>query len=155
MAVLQSTYTESFKGGFPGMIANGETGNRISRTAEDAAGVAFGRPVYRGSGDHGCVVAANANEQNQLGIAIADITQPVTAANASTPDKYLQYANVGILQGGTPIWVTAGADVTDGAKVYDDGTNLVDNSTGGTELIGWFWMDTVSSGQPARIHKPI
>lgn len=54
MTILQSTFSDDLTAGYPGMIANGETGNRITRSVEDAAGIAFGKPVYRGSGDHGC-----------------------------------------------------------------------------------------------------
>jgi hypothetical protein len=54
MAELQTTYTESVAPGYPGMVANGETSNRISRTCEDSGGIGFGKAVYRGSGDHGC-----------------------------------------------------------------------------------------------------
>ncbi len=57
MSVLQSTYSDTVPNAYAGMVANGETSNRISRTIEDAAGVGFGKAVYRGSGDHGCVVA--------------------------------------------------------------------------------------------------
>jgi hypothetical protein len=54
MAELQTSYTDTIAHGYPGMVANGEDSNRISRTCEDAAGIAFGLPVARGSGDHGC-----------------------------------------------------------------------------------------------------
>lgn len=57
MAELQTTYLSNFVAAFPGMIANGEDGNRISRTIEDAAGIGFGKAAYRGAGDHGCVIA--------------------------------------------------------------------------------------------------
>jgi hypothetical protein len=57
MTVLQSTYTDTIALGYPGLIANGEQGNRISRTCETAAGIGFGKAVYRGSGDHGCLLA--------------------------------------------------------------------------------------------------
>jgi hypothetical protein len=54
MAELQTSYSNTIAKGYAGMVANGETSNRITRTIEDAAGIAFGVPVYRGSGDHGC-----------------------------------------------------------------------------------------------------
>src|SRR3569832_455173 len=57
MAELQTSYTDTVAAGFPGMVANGETSNRITRTIESAAGIGFGKAAYRGSGDHGCVVA--------------------------------------------------------------------------------------------------
>lgn len=54
MAEVQTSYSETVNAGYPGMVANGETSNRISRTCEDAAGIGFGKAVYRGSNDHGC-----------------------------------------------------------------------------------------------------
>ena len=57
MAELQTTYSDTIATAYPGLIANGETSNRISRTCETAAGVGFGKAVYRGSGDHGCLLA--------------------------------------------------------------------------------------------------
>lgn len=56
MATYQTTYTEAPAKGLPGQIANEELCNKISRTVESAAGIAFGQPAYRGSGDHGIVV---------------------------------------------------------------------------------------------------
>lgn len=57
MAVIQDTYLSAPVNGYAGMIADGETSNVISRTCEDVAGIAFGKPVYRGAGDHGCTGA--------------------------------------------------------------------------------------------------
>lgn len=56
MAELQTTYSDTIATAYPGLIANGETSNRISRTCETAAGIGFGKAVYRGSGDHGCLL---------------------------------------------------------------------------------------------------
>ena len=56
MAELQTTYSDAIATAYPGLVANGETSNRISRTCETAAGIGFGKAVYRGSGDHGCLL---------------------------------------------------------------------------------------------------
>lgn len=55
MTELQTSYTETVTVGYPGLIANGETSNRISRTVENSGGIAYGKAAYRGSGDHGCI----------------------------------------------------------------------------------------------------
>lgn len=55
MATVQSTYSETMRKGLPGMIANAETQNIITRTNAGATAIAFGMPVIR-SGDHGCVL---------------------------------------------------------------------------------------------------
>lgn len=52
----QTTYTAAPAKGLPGQVANAENSNRISRTVESAAGIAFGQPAFRGTGDHGVVV---------------------------------------------------------------------------------------------------
>lgn len=58
MATYQTTYTAAPAKGLPGQIANEEKCNKVSRTVESAAGIAFGQPAFRGSGDHGAVVGA-------------------------------------------------------------------------------------------------
>lgn len=58
MATYQTTYGNAPAKGLPGQIANEEKCNKISRTVESAAGIAFGQPGFRGSGDHGVVAGA-------------------------------------------------------------------------------------------------
>jgi len=58
MATYQTTYGNAPAKGLPGQIANEEKCNKISRTVESAAGIAFGQPAFRGAGDHGVVVGA-------------------------------------------------------------------------------------------------
>jgi hypothetical protein len=55
MAEVQTTYATDLAVGYPGMVANGGNGDRISRTVENSGGIGFGKVAYRGSGDHGCV----------------------------------------------------------------------------------------------------
>jgi hypothetical protein len=58
MATYQTTYSNAPAKGLPGQIANEEKCNKISRTVESSAGIAFGQPAFRGSGDHGVIVGA-------------------------------------------------------------------------------------------------
>lgn len=149
MAVVQNTYTETLPVGFPGMIANGETSNRISRTQEDATAIGFGKAVFRGTGDHGVTATPSAN---LMGITIADMAVPATAAGAYA-DAFPQYSTVGILTQGV-IWVAAGANTTDGAQVYVTPAGVfTPTSTDNQILAGWFFQDTVSSGALVRIAK--
>lgn len=154
MAVVQSTYATSIPVGYPGMIANGETSNRISRTVEDAAGIAFGRAAFRGSGDHGVTATPSAN---LMGIVIADPgIQPLPGGVAA--DIVPQYGSAAILTQGV-IWVVAGSNTTDGAAVYvgdgdpDDAGIFTTSSTGNVALTGWTFQDTVSEGALVRIAK--
>jgi hypothetical protein len=126
MAELQTTYTDTVTKGYPGMVANGETSNRITRTMESAAGVAFGQPVYRGSGDHGCVITVG-TLATFLGWTIATHGQGLIAG--ATADTYAQYDNVPILTLGA-IYVNVKGAVTDGAPI------TVGTGGGAADLIG-------------------
>lgn len=148
MTVLQSTYSEDLPKGYPGMVANGETSNRLTRTCEDAGGIGFGKAVFRGSGDHGCTATAGGQ---LLGITIA--TPGLGLVAGQTADLYPQYENVAILTQGV-IFVTAGEDVTDGAQAYvTSGGAIVDSSSGNTILTGWFFDETVASGGIVKLAK--
>lgn len=148
MAELQTTYSSVPVAGYPGMVANGETSNRISRTVEDAGGIGFGKAVFRGTGDHG--ITATAGGQF-LGITIAHEALGLIAGD--TADVYKQYATAPILTQGA-IFVTAGEDVTDGAQAYvTSGGAIVDTSSGNTILTGWFFDQTVASGGIVKLVK--
>jgi hypothetical protein len=148
MAVVQNTFSDYPVAGYPGMVANGETSNRISRTVEDAAGIAFGKAVFRGTGDHG--VTATAGGQF-LGITIAHEALGIIAGQ--TADVYPQYGTAAIMTQGA-IFVTAGEDVTDGAQAYVTSAGaIVDTSTSNTILTGWFFDQTVLSGGIVKLVK--
>lgn len=151
MPVVQSTYATSYANGYPGMVANGETSNRISRTVEDATAIPFGKAVWRGAGDHGCTLTPTAN--TLLGITIANYAAPPVQATGAEADSYPQYSTAAILTQGE-IWVTAGADTTDGAQVYATSAGvLTPTSTSNTAVTGWFFDDTVTGGSLVRIAK--
>jgi hypothetical protein len=147
MAELQTTYSDQLPAGFPGMVANGETSNRISRSVEDAAGIAFGKAAFRGVGDHGCVATPAAGAL--LGILIAHSALGLTAGQ--TADVYPQYANAAILTLGG-IWVTAGAAVADGEQAYVTPAGAYTNvSAGNVILPGWFFDTTAASGALVKL----
>jgi hypothetical protein len=151
MAELQTTYSETIPAGYPGMVANGETSNRITRTIEHASGVAFGKPVWRGSGDHGCTITVG-TAAAFLGFTIA--TDALALVAGATADTYPQYDNVPIMTLGA-MWVTAGEAVTDGAQVYLDATTaaIVDTSTSNIIATGWFFDTTGANADLVRIVK--
>jgi hypothetical protein len=239
MAELQTTYSDTIAAGYPGMIANGENGNRISRSCETAAGIGFGKAVYRGAGDHGCLLAqtlVGAGSEAASGnvgtstitdvptvaagakigryiikqlttsatgeLAIFDpygvhvgsgvvgtefvvdgITATVTSGGTATAgdtfyvdvtgndflgisiatsslglvagadaDEYQRYDTVAILTGGTPIWVTAGGSVTDGAPVFVDSSGDFVASSG-VPLVGWVFDTTGADDALVKIVK--
>lgn len=147
MAVNQDTYTDLMAPGYAGMIANGETSNRISRTCEDSGGIPFGVPVYRGTGDHGCTRTPNAF---LLGISIAH--EALALLPGQTADRYQQYDNVAILPLGV-IWVVAGEAVTDGAPAYDTGTAIVDTVGSNTALTGWQFDTTGANADLVKLSR--
>lgn len=152
MPVLQSTYNESPAVAYAGMIANGETSSRITRTVETAAGIAFGRPVYRGSDDHGCT-ATIGTLASFLGFTIATSAQaPVAGQDA---DEYQQYDNAAILTSGA-IYVTVTGNVADGAALTVNTSTGAISSTaadGSNIATGWIADETVTGGGLCRIVK--
>ncbi len=147
MAVVQSTYAASMAPGYPGMVANGETSNRLSRTVEDAAGIAFGKAAFRGAGDNG--VTATPAADRFMGIVIADHgIQPLPGGVAA--DIVPQYVSAALLNEGE-IWVVAGEAVADGDPVYVTPAGaLVKTATSNIRIPATF-DDTVSSGAPVRL----
>lgn len=144
---VQSTYTATIAAGFPGMVADGETSNRISRTVEDAAGIAFGKAAFRGAGDHG--VSATPVAGKFMGVTIADVSvQPVPGGVAA--DIYPQYATAGLLRSGK-IWVVAGVNVADGDQVYVTAAGVFTNVVGANILIPAEFDDTVSAAAMVRL----
>lgn len=148
MAIVQDTYNAAPAKGYAGMVVNGETSNRISRTCEDAAGIAFGKACFRGTGDHGTTGTPGA-AGTLLGISIADHgVQPLPGGVAA--DIYPRYASVGIHNQGA-IYVSPSVDVVDGAKVYITPAGLFTNVTNGganydAGAEGWVYDETVSAG---------
>lgn len=147
---VQSTYSTSIAAGYAGMVANGEESNRISRTVEDAAGIAFGSPVFRGSGDHGCTATPAASKF--LGIVIADAGQ--VPASGETADTIAQYRTVGILNEGV-IWVNSSVAVNQGDQAYvTSGKAITNVSTSNTAINGRFDATTTGAGLvPLRVTR--
>ena len=156
MAVNQTDYLTTLVAGYPGMIANGETSNRITRTCEDAGGIPFGSPVYRGAGDHGCTATVG-TLATFLGFAIAH--EALGLLSGQTADEYQQYDNVAILTDGV-MWVTAtGANVDGAAVTIGTGGGAADaigdTAADATHIAtgGWVFDDTTTATGLARIAK--
>lgn len=151
MPNLQPTYTTGYAVGFPGMIANGEDSNRLSRTVEDTAGIAFGKAAFRGVGDHGVTATPAAN--TFMGVTIADLSVQSLAgvvAGGVAADIYPRYASAGLLNAGM-IWVTAGEAVADGDAAYVTSAGaFVKTATSNTAIPAVF-DDTVASGALVRL----
>jgi hypothetical protein len=133
---VQSTYSNSLAVGFAGMVKNGEESNRISRTIEDAGGIAFGKAAFRGSGDHGVTLTPAA--ATFMGIVIAD-----TVA---------QYGTVGLLIEGV-IYVSCSTACNDGDQVYVTSAGVITNvSTSNTAIPAKFDATLAAAGiVPIRV----
>lgn len=147
---VQSTYVTDYPAGQPGNVVNGEASNRISRTVEDAAGLPFGKAAFRGSSDHGVVLAPAAGAF--MGIVIADVgVAPTTAALA---DIMPQYSTAGLLNEGV-IYVSASVAVADGDAAYVTSAGLITNvSTSNTAIPAVFDATTSAAGVvPLRVRR--
>ncbi|MGL4640515.1 MAG: structural cement protein Gp24 [Shewanella sp.] len=148
MAVVQTNYANDLVKGYAGMIANGEEGNRISRTNEDVAGIGFGRPVYRGVGDHGCTATVG-TLASFYGFTIAHEVLGLLAGQTS--DTYPQFENVAILTQGA-IYVAVTGAVTDGAPLSigtgaGAGDGIGATAPDATHIAtGWIADETVTNG---------
>jgi hypothetical protein len=146
MGVTQSTFSEDIAYGFPGMEADGELSNIISRHLEGSTACAFGRPVFQGAADRGADLTVDAN---LLGFAIARKGLPVTADRAA--DTYAPGDTIPIKNRGK-IWVTCATDCAKNAQVYITAAGAVTKTSGGnTAATGWFFDDTLAATGIVRI----
>lgn len=147
---VQSTYSNSVPTGFAGMVYNAEESNRISRTIEDAAGIAFGKACFRGTGDHGCTATPAANKF--LGISIADAGQ--VPGIGETADTIAQYKSIALLNEGV-IWVSASVAVAQGDQAYVTGAGALTNVlTSNTLIPARFDATTAGAGLvPLRVTR--
>lgn len=146
MAVVQNTFVEDIPVGYPGMEADGETSNIITRSLESAS-VGFGKAVYRGVADRGASVTPAAG--TLYGFTIANRSLPVTVDRAA--DTYITKDNLRIKNRGK-IWVTSSVAVADGDPVYVTPAGLITNvSTSNVAATGWEFDDTIAAAGLVRI----
>lgn len=157
MAVIQSTYLDVPVSGFAGMGANGELKNDISRTVEDAAGIGFGVPVYRGSGDNGCTATVPSSNATFLGFTLADTGNGILPGG--TADKVARYDSISIRTTGA-IYVNVTGAVADGAAVTVGRAGGAADGIGSTAAdsthiaaTGWVFDETLAASGVGRIVK--
>ncbi len=149
MPVLQTDFSENIAAGFPGMVANGETSNRISRTVEDAAGLAFGKAAFRGATDHGCTGTPTAGKL--LGITISHSALGFLAGQDA--DEYPQLETAAIMPLGV-IFVTAGEAVAAGDQAYVTAGGVINKtSTSNVILPGWFFDTAAANGAIVKLAR--
>ncbi len=141
MPTVQSTYADTISAGYAGAIVNEEPRVLISRTVEDAAGIAFGLAVMQGTEDKGCVVG---DGSAFLGVTVRD--QSVEDGSA---DAFAQYEDARIMTKGV-IWVanSGGVSAGDPVVILADGAL----GTGSSPLVvGARWDTTASDGELAQL----
>lgn len=142
MATYQTAYGDAPAKGLPGQIANEEKCNKVSRTVESSAGIEFGQPAFRGSGDHGVVVGAAFAATGAGSAAAGNVgTSTITASPAVTAGA--KAGRYSIIQ-----MVTS---ATGALAVYDPDGNLVAHGVVGTAIttVPGITTFTVTSGGTA------
>jgi hypothetical protein len=144
---VQTNYPGAIPSGYPGMVASTRNRDFRSKTVEDAAGIAFGKAVFRGAGDRGCTATPAAGAF--LGVVVAQHdAQPVMGATAA--DTIRQFQDAGVMDDGD-IWVTSSVAVADGDAVYVTAGGLFTNVVGANIAIPAKFLDTIGAAGLVRI----
>lgn len=147
----QTSYAERHSAGFAGQIATTIPCTLVSVNVQEAAGIAFGAPVVKGTADRDGIVPNANGENNFIGIAVREVSSRLNVA--ADADKFPQYTEARVMTKGD-IWVVAGENVAAGEAVFI--TEAAAAIMGGTPSTNQFainakWLDTTSSGQLGRI----
>jgi hypothetical protein len=135
---VQTTFPETMRQGFPGMVNRMVDYNAVTRNCATAAGIPAARAVSQGAADIDAVIGGTVVAF--LGITIMDPT--VLHPNPSTPDVYPQYSNMGILTKGE-IFATATVATTAGDPVHFGAADGILTNTGGIgPVVGARWKHT-------------
>lgn len=139
MPTIQTNYTATHAVAVEGMVANSEPCVIVSRIAEDAEGIGFGKVCVLGDADN-TVTDAEAAKKFE-GIAVLDPTQM-----GATVDAYPQYATVAVMKKGV-IWVSASVAVAKGDAVYFvPATGVLTNVSTSNTLIANASWDSATAG---------
>ncbi|SPZ07506.1 Uncharacterised protein [Pseudomonas luteola] len=112
---IQTSYSENIRAGVPGALVDMIPKTLLSRNVEDAAGIAFGVPVYQGARDKG-VTATTGTAATFVGFTVMD-------RSVAVGSKFSQYESARVMTKGA-LWITAPAAVTAGAAVVIGGVTI-------------------------------
>jgi hypothetical protein len=129
---VQSTYPNALRPGIAGAIVNEEPVLLISRTVEEAAGIAFGIGVIQGVADKGCKLGAYAAGK-WLGVTVRE-----RSIKAEFPNGFMQYDSARIMAKGV-IWVATTAAVVAGDPVVMSATGNLTKGTGTGDIPNARW----------------
>lgn len=145
---VQSTYLTEMAAGYPGMIANTEPNNLISRDVETSGGIGFGVPVIQGTADNQCDEVAD-SDSVIIGITVRD--------QSATDDTFAQYdsallmrsgvmwvtvTDAGGVAAGDPVWVLAADGTFGNADATGDASILINDAR---------WETSGANGALAKI----
>lgn len=150
MAFVQSAYSNDIPVGFPGLVANQETSNRISRIVEDAAGIAYGKAVFQGAGARGVTATPSANF---MGITMSTAAGGSVAFPSTNSDPvWVQNQTAGVLEKGV-IWVNAAVAVNARQPVYVTSAGAFTNVTTSNTALGAnvTFDDTITAAGLVRV----
>ena len=148
MPPVQTTYNSDLAPAVPGMRANMELADIVTRTVQTAAGLPFGTAVLRGTTDLSCQAVGGGTPY--LGITCLDPTvRPFFGIPA---DHYPQYSTAAVALKGV-WWVTAGAAVTatGSAAFYDANGNITPTATGNTAIVNGTFDSTALAGALVKL----
>ena len=145
MAILQTSYGSNPAPLPPGSIISGETSNRITRTCEDANGIAFGKAVFRGALSSGATATVG-DGSGFLGIAIATAGEAAWLSGAT--DAYEHFQSVPILTKGV-IQVETPATVAKGDAAFSTADGALTNLSGDNFPLDGATFDSNGTGAVA------
>jgi hypothetical protein len=128
MAANQTSYTDVIAVGTPGMVANSQPTNIISRTLS-GSNLAFGLPVLRGSTDHACILAA---QEGRTAAGAAGVPAPAAATITAAPTAD-QSTKLGVHRFEC---IVGGATTTSKWRHTDPDGDFVGIATGNTAYAG-------------------
>lgn len=142
---IQDTYLTDYATGFPGMLADGEVTNRTTGEVEDAAGIAFGKAVFKGTARKGVTATPGTKFK---GVTISDVgtINPI----GSIVDGYRQNASASLIDEGN-IWVAAASTTTVDAPVYVTAAGAFTATSTGNTAIPATFLDAVTTSGNVRI----
>jgi hypothetical protein len=142
-AVVQSTFPEQMRQGFPGMINRMVDYNAVTRSVEGSAatGIAAGRAVSQSTAaDISCILGGTVG--GFVGLTILDPTLVQTIPTSVPAESYAQYVTCGVLTKGEMFAQTT-VPVVAGDPVHFGATDGVLTNTGGVGPIpGARWKYT-------------
>ncbi|ESQ83247.1 hypothetical protein AEAC466_13425 [Asticcacaulis sp. AC466] len=136
MPAIQSTYAAQHARWVEGLVLTTEPNVIVTRIAEDAEGVGFGKVCVQGDADN--TITDSEPSKKFEGIAVLDATQP--------NGTYERYASVAVLKKGV-VAVQASVAVAKGDAVYFvPATGVLTNVSTNNTLIPNAQWDTSTSG---------